>query len=124
MQEADADQEGGSLKEKMLRMANLVAADATRQSSPRALAKACGLTISADSGPGAVPYDDEGEAYLLIRQAFADAFHELIQQVACLLGSWRQAVIAVTGSKAAGWSGASIAACAVHYLTCAPPVHM
>lgn len=118
MQEADVDKEGSSLKEKMLRMADLVAADATRQSSPRALAKTCGLTNSADSSPGAVPYEDEGEAYLLIRQAFADAFHELIEQVACLLGSWRQAVIAVAGIKAAGCSGASIAACALNHLTC------
>ena len=89
MQEAGTNQEGSGLKEKMLRMANLVAADATRQSSPRALAKACGLTTSTDSGPGAVPYDDEGEAYLMIRQAFADAFHELIEQVDSLPRSRR-----------------------------------
>ena len=62
----------------MLRAANLVAADATRQSSPKAMAKACGLT---DSGPSSAPYDDEGETYLLIRQAFCAAFDELIKQV-------------------------------------------
>ncbi len=67
-----------SLKDKMLRAANLVAADATRQSSPKAMAKACGLT---DSGPSSAPYDDEGETYLLIRQAFCAAFDELIKQV-------------------------------------------
>lgn len=70
-----------SLKEKMLRAANLVAADATRQSSPKAMAKACGLTNSLDSGPFSAPYDDEGETYLLIRQAFCAAFDELIKQV-------------------------------------------
>ena len=119
MQEADKDQQGSSLKEKMLRMANLVAADATRQSSPRALAKACGLTNSADSGPGAVPYDDEGEAYLLIRQAFADAFHELIKQVVCPAArSTQQAVNTVAGMKVAGWFGVSIQACAAQKLTC------
>lgn len=72
------------LKEKMLRVANLVAADATRQSSPRALAKACGLTDTPPSCPAPAPYDDEGETYLLIRQAFGAAFDELIQQVSCL----------------------------------------
>ena len=81
-------------------MANLVAADATRQSSPRALAKACGLTNSADSGPGILPYDDEGEAYLLIRQAFADAFHELIKQVAHLPRTTQQAMLLAEGIKA------------------------
>ena len=62
----------------MLCAANLVAADATRQSSPKAMAKACGLT---DSGQSSAPYDDEGETYLLIRQAFCAAFDELIKQV-------------------------------------------
>ena len=118
MQEADNDQEGTSLKEAMLRMANLVAADATRQSSPRALAKACGLTNSADSGPGMVPYDDEGEAYLLIRQAFADAFHELIKQVAHLLCSRQQAMILAEGIKASSQSGVGIPACVPQHLTC------
>ena len=78
-----------SLKEKMLRAANLVAADATRQSSPKAMAKACGLTNSLDSGSSSAPYDDEGETYLLIRQAFCAAFDDLIKQVilvaSCLL---------------------------------------
>ena len=65
----------------MLRAANLVAEDATRQSSPRALAKTCGLIGTPDSGSSSAPYADEGEGYVLIRKAFSDAFHDLIQQV-------------------------------------------
>ena len=57
-----------------------MAEDATRQSSPRALAKTCGLWHP-DSGSTSAPYTDEGEGYVLIRKAFSDAFHDLIQQV-------------------------------------------
>ncbi len=69
----------------MLWAANLVAEDATRQCSPRALAKACGIIDTSDSGSSCAVYDDEGETYLLIRQAFCEAFDELIKQVPCAL---------------------------------------
>ncbi len=69
----------------MLQAANLVAEDATRQCSPRALAKACGIIDSSDSGFSCAAYNDEGETYLLIRQAFSAAFDVLIKQVPCAL---------------------------------------
>ena len=60
------------LREKVLRVADLVTADATRPTSPRKHAR------------GSLPRelaDEDGEVYLCIRQAFSAAFDELLEQV-------------------------------------------
>lgn len=59
------------LRDKILRVADLVAADATRPASPPG------------KHAGALPDDiaiEDGEAYLCIRQAFSSAFDELLEQ--------------------------------------------
>ena len=64
------------LREKVLLVADLVTADATRQTSPKKT-----LSLDADGTVShSVPSDEEGRMYLLIRKAFGAAFEELIQQ--------------------------------------------
>lgn len=60
------------LREKVLRVADLVTADAMRPSSPR---KHAGSALPCDLA------DEDGEVYLCIRQAFSAAFDELLEQV-------------------------------------------
>jgi hypothetical protein len=84
LQDSSQRQSTASLEEKILLAADLVAEDATRQSSPRALARTCGFIGTPDRNSTSAPYADEGEGYVLIRKAFSDAFHDVVQQVSLL----------------------------------------
>jgi hypothetical protein len=70
------------LRERVLRVADLVTSDAVKPARPQALLQSLGFMAQGEQpvrAPGQQPADD-GETYLGIRKAFSAAVEELLQQ--------------------------------------------